>query len=382
MAAQSTPATRMQVPLLDLKAQYSRLREQIIPRVVDVLDSQFLVNGPAVRELEAQVAAASGCVEGVGTSSGTDALLLALMAMGIGQGDEVITTPYTFFATAGSIWRVGARPVFVDIDPVTFNLDASAVEAAVTDRTRAIMPVHLFGQMADMNTIMDVARRRDLKVIEDAAQAITAEFQGQRAGAMGTAGCFSFYPSKNLAGAGDGGMVVTQDADLAEHMRTLRNHGDSGQPRYFHREVGGNFRLDTLQAVYLQVKLGHLGEWNAARRENAALYDRLLADVDEVVVPAILDGNVSTFNQYVIRVPRRDELQAFLGEQGVGSAVYYPLGLHQQECFQELGYAAGDFPETERATRESLALPIFPELTEEQIGYVAEQIKAFFDRSS
>ncbi|MDH3583534.1 MAG: DegT/DnrJ/EryC1/StrS family aminotransferase [Phycisphaerae bacterium] len=372
----------MQVPLLDLKAQYSRLREQIIPRVVDVLDSQFLVNGPAVRELEAQVAAASGCVEGVGTSSGTDALLLALMAMGIGQGDEVITTPYTFFATAGSIWRVGARPVFVDIDPVTFNLDASAVEAAVTDRTRAIMPVHLFGQMADMNTIMDVARRRDLKVIEDAAQAITAEFQGQRAGAMGTAGCFSFYPSKNLAGAGDGGMVVTQDADLAEHMRTLRNHGDSGQPRYFHREVGGNFRLDTLQAVYLQVKLGHLGEWNAARRENAALYDRLLADVDEVVVPAILDGNVSTFNQYVIRVPRRDELQAFLGEQGVGSAVYYPLGLHQQECFQELGYAAGDFPETERATRESLALPIFPELTEEQIGYVAEQIKAFFDRSS
>ena len=365
----------MEVPLLDLKAQYATIREEIRAALDPVLESQYFINGPAVKELEAAVAEYSECAAAVGVSSGTDALLCALMSLGIGTGDEVITTPYTFFATVGSIWRVGARPVFVDIEPDTFNIDAAKIAAAVTERTRAIMPVQLFGQMAEMDAIMETARARDLHVIEDAAQAIGATCKGRKAGAIGTVGCFSFFPSKNLGGLGDGGMIVTQDEQLADRMRIGRDHGQD--PRYYHRWVGGNFRLDTIQAAGLLVKLKHLDEWSSKRRANAERYNELLADCDAVVTPTVRECNVSIYNQYVIRVPRRDELQAFLRESGIGTAVYYPLGLHQQECFQELGHRTGDFPESERAAAETLALPVYPELADEQIRYVAATIGEF-----
>jgi dTDP-4-amino-4,6-dideoxygalactose transaminase len=364
------------VPLLDLKAQYATIREEMQAAILAVMESQQFIGGPAVKELEGLVAAYSGCRAAVGVSSGTDALLASLMALGIGPGDEVITTPYTFFATAGSIWRTGARPVFVDIEPDTFNIDPSRIEAAITDRTRAIMPVHLFGQVAEMEPIMSIAERRGLHVIEDAAQAIGAQYRGRRAGSIGTLGCFSFFPSKNLGGLGDGGMVVTQDPDLGERLAITRNHGS--KPKYYHGFVGGNFRLDTIQAAGLIVKLRHLDGWSARRRENAARYDALLAGCPQVVTPRVRPYNTSIFNQYVVRVPRRDELQAYLKEQGIGTEVYYPLSLHQQQCFAELGYREGDFPESERAAAESLALPIYPELTEEQLAYVAERIGAFY----
>ena len=365
----------MNVPLLDLKAQYATIREQTIQAVQAVLDSQQFILGPDVKALESAVASYCGCRAAVGMSSGTDALLAALMTLGIGSGDEVITTPYTFFATAGCIWRVGARPVFVDIRPDTFNIDPSRIEAAVTGRTRAIMPVHLFGQTADMDPILDVAKRHNLHVIEDAAQAIGARYKGRPAGSMGTIGCLSFFPSKNLGGLGDGGMVTTQDDGLAEKLRLCRNHG--AQQRYFHLWVGGNFRLDTLQAAGLLVKLPHLDGWSAKRRWNAALYDSLLGACDKVVRPTVLGENESIFNQYVIRVPKRDELAAHLTSKSIGNAIYYPLSLHQQECFSSLGYKQGDFPESEKAAATSLALPIYPELTQEQIRYVAETIVGF-----
>lgn len=366
----------MNVPLLDLKAQYAAIKDEMLAAISAVMDSQYFINGPAVGELEKQVAAYSGCNFGVGVSSGTDALLCSLMALGIGQGDEVITTPYTFFATAGSIWRTGARPVFVDIDPATFNIDARLVARAVTVRTKAIMPVHLFGQLAEMEPIMDIARRHKLMVIEDAAQAIGASRNGRKAGAFGDVGCFSFFPSKNLGGLGDGGMIVTQDAALAERLAIFRNHGS--KPKYYHKWVGGNFRLDTIQAAGLIVKLKHLDDWSARRRANAARYDELLAGVPDVVTPKVAPGNVSIFNQYVIRVPKRDELQAFLKQQSIGTEIYYPVSMHEQECFRPLGYARGDFPESERAAAETLALPIYPELTDEQIAYVAGKIRQFF----
>lgn len=369
------PVRLMRVPLLDLESQYRELREGTEQAVREVLDSQQFINGPAVTALEGQLAAYCGARHAVGMSSGTDALLCALMALGVGPGDEVITTPYTFFATAGSIWRVGARPVFVDIDPRTFNLDPDRVAEAVTPRTRALMPVHLFGQMAEMEPLIELAEERDLLVIEDAAQAIGASRHGRRAGSLGTVGCLSFFPSKNLGGAGDAGMAVTDDPELAERLRVLRNHGS--KPKYFHRWVGGNFRLDTLQAAYLLVKLPHLGGWSESRRRNAALYDHLLSDIPEVVPPNVAPENVSIFNQYVVRVPRRDALRAYLAERGVGTAVYYPRPLHEQECFAELGHARGDFPEAERAADETLALPIYPELTREQIEYVASAIGEF-----
>lgn len=365
----------MNVPLLDLKAQYATIREQTIQAVQAVLDSQQFILGPDVKALESAVAAYCNCKAAVGMSSGTDALLAALMTLDIGPGDEVITTPYTFFATAGSIWRVGARPVFVDIRPDTFNMDPSKIEAAVTGRTKAIMPVHLFGQTAEMDSILDIARRHNLHVIEDAAQAIGARYKGRPAGSMGTIGCFSFFPSKNLGGLGDGGMVTTQDEALAEKLRLCRNHG--AQQRYFHLWVGGNFRLDSIQAAGLMVKLPHLEGWSAKRRRNAALYDSLLGGCDKVVRPTVLTENESIFNQYVIRVPRRDELAAHLTGKGIGNAIYYPLSLHQQECFSSLGYKQGDFPESEAAAASSLALPIYPELTQEQIEYVARAIVEF-----
>lgn len=365
----------MNVPLLDLKAQYATIRDEVMPAVEAVMESQYFINGPAVKELEGLVAEYSGCAEAVGVSSGTDALLCSLMSLGVGAGDEVITTPYTFFATAGCVWRVGAKPVFVDIDPETFNLDAAKVAAAVTDKTKAIVPVHLFGQVADMDAIMAVAKEHDLLVVEDGAQAIGAMYKGRQAGSMGTVGCFSFFPSKNLGGAGDGGMIVTNDADAAERLRIFRNHGS--KPKYYHRWVGGNFRLDTLQAAVLVVKLRHLEGWSEKRRANAARYDELFAGFEPVVCPVVREGNVSVINQYVIRAPKRDELQAHLKEQGIGTAIYYPLGLHEQECFAALGYGKGDFPETERAAAETLALPIYPELADEQLIYVADTVKGF-----
>jgi dTDP-4-amino-4,6-dideoxygalactose transaminase len=365
----------MKVPLLDLKAQYATMRDEMLAAVTAVLDSQQFINGPAVKDLEAQIAAYSGCRRAVGMSSGTDALLCALMTLGIGPGDEVITTPYSFFATAGCIARTGARPVFVDIDPATFNVDAGLIKAAVTDKTRAIMPVHLFGQMADMDRVMAVADQRGLFVIEDAAQAIGATWRGRSAGSIGTVGCFSFFPSKNLGGLGDGGMIVTQNLELADKLEVFRNHGS--KPKYYHHHLGGNFRLDTTQAAGLLVKLRHLEGWSAKRRQNAALYDGHFADLAAVRRPTIHPGAISIYNQYVIRVERRDALQAFLKEKGVGTEVYYPVSLHEQECFKSLGYRRGAFPASEEAARTSLALPVYPELTEEQVAYVVAQVREF-----
>lgn len=373
----SPPVIR--VPLLDLRAQYAALRDQIMPSIAEVMESQAFVNGPAVGELEKQIADYCQTPYAIGVSSGTDALLAALMALGVGAGDHVITTPYTFFATAGVIWRMGAKPVFVDIEPDTFNIDVAKIEAAITPATRAILPVHLFGQMADMDAIRDIAQRHNLLVIEDAAQAIGATQHGRKAGSLGAVGCFSFYPTKNLGGAGDGGIITTSDESLAQRLRGLRNHG--AHQTYRHQEVGGNFRLDTLQAAYLLHKLPHLDDWSAKRREHAALYDQLLADVEPVTTPRVLESNGCIFNQYVIRGPRRDALRAFLQEHGVGSAIYYPLPLHLQDCFQGLGYAVGDLPESERAAEQSLALPIYPELSEEQIRYVADQIRTFYENA-
>ncbi|MCG3178485.1 MAG: dTDP-3-amino-3,4,6-trideoxy-alpha-D-glucose transaminase [Phycisphaerae bacterium] len=366
----------IKVPLLDLKAQYQTLKAEMMAAVEAVMDSQMFIGGPAIKELERQVAAYSGAAGGVGVSSGTDALLCSLMALGVGPGDEVITTPFTFFATVGSIWRVGAKPVLVDIQPDTFNIDSARVADAVTSRTRAIMPVHLFGQVADMGPILEVARRHKLAVIEDAAQAIGAEQGGVRAGAFGTAGCFSFFPSKNLGGLGDGGMIVSNDAELLDRLAMFRNHGMN--PKYYHAYVGGNFRLDTLQAAGLLVKLKHLDKWSADRRANAARYDALLAGCDAATRPVVRPGNVSIYNQYVIRVPRRNELKDFLAGRGIGTEIYYPVTMHEQACFASLKLPRGSFPQAERAADEVLALPIYPELTAEQIEHVAASIRAFF----
>ena len=365
----------MDVPLLDLRAQFATIRSEVMRAIEAVMESQRFINGPEVQELEERIAAYCGCEVAVGVSSGTDALLVSLMSLGIGPGDEVITTPYTFFATAGSIWRVGARPVFVDIEPDTYNIDAHRIEAAVTEKTRAIMPVHLFGQMADMDAMLEVASRHGLAVIEDAAQSIGATCNGRQAGSLGTIGCFSFFPSKNLGALGDGGMVVTRDAALGEKLRQCRSHGSS--PKYYHSWVGGNFRLDTIQAAALIVKLRHLEAWHSARRANAARYDELFADVSEIVTPSVRRDRCSVFNQYVIRVPRAADCREFLKQKGIGCEVYYPLSLHEQECFAPLGYRKGDFPESEKAATQTIALPIYPELTEQQIEYVATKLKEF-----
>jgi dTDP-4-amino-4,6-dideoxygalactose transaminase len=383
----------VKVPLLDLQAQHAGIRDEVARAVERVFESQRFILGPEVEELERRVAEYSGVAHGVGVSSGTDALLVALMAEGIGPGDEVVVPTYSFFATAGVVSRLGARPVLVDVQPSTFDLDPAAVEAAVTERTRAVVVVHLYGQMAEMDPILDLASRRGLVVVEDAAQAIGAEERGRRAGSLGHYGCFSFFPSKNLGGAGDGGMVVTGDAERAERLKVLRVHG--GKPKYHHGVVGGNFRLDALQAAVLNVKLGHLDAWTGGRQANAELYRRRfresglarelppfpggLGDGEGgIVLPRERPDVRHIYNQFVVRARRRDELRAFLAERGVGTEVYYPVPFHLQGCFADLGYAAGDFPAAECAAVQSLALPIYPELTEEQIGYVVESVGAFF----
>jgi len=369
----------MNVPLLDLKAQYRGIKGEIDAAVAEVFESQYFILGPTVEKCEQAIASYCGCAHAVGVSSGTDALLIALMAEGIGPGDEVITTPYSFFATAGSIVRAGARPVFADIDPVTFNINPELIEAAVTPDTKAIIPVHLYGQMADMGPIMQVAEKHHLIVIEDAAQAIGTEDKGRRAGSMGACGCFSFFPSKNLGGAGDGGAVITSDEGCAKKLRMLRNHG--AEPKYYHSLIGGNFRLDALQAAVVDVKLRHLDDWTAARQANAGRYDRLFKEKgivgeEGVVLPEVVTDR-HIFNQYVIRVRRRDELREFLKQRDIGHEVYYPVPLHLQECFARLGYGEGDFPESERAALESIALPVYPELSDEQASYVVGSIAEF-----
>ncbi|MBU2495912.1 MAG: DegT/DnrJ/EryC1/StrS family aminotransferase [Candidatus Omnitrophota bacterium] len=370
----------MQVPLLDLKAQYQTIKPEIDAAIQQVVESQYFIMGPAVAELETRVAQYCGCAHGIGISSGTDALLIALMALGIGANDEVIVPTYTFFATAGSVSRLSAKPVFVDMEPDTYNLNPGAIERSITARTKAIIPVHLFGQCADMDPIRSIARKHNLNVIEDAAQAIGAEYQGKKAGSMGNAGCFSFFPSKNLGGFGDGGMVLTNNADLAEKIRVLRSHGS--KPKYHHKIVGGNFRLDTLQAAVLLVKLKYLDSWTAARQKNAKDYDALFQDAgllpDRVRIPARKQTR-HIFNQYVIRVERRDALQTYLKEKEVGAEIYYPVPLHLQECFAALGYKEGDCPAAEEAAGASLALPIYPELTLEQKQYVVNCIRTFYE---
>jgi dTDP-4-amino-4,6-dideoxygalactose transaminase len=367
----------MQVPLLDLKAQYATIKTDVLAAVSEVLESQRCIGGPKVTELEERIAAASDCKFAIGVSSGTDALLNSLMSLDIGAGDEVITTPFTFFATVGCIVRAGARPVFVDIDPKTYNINPALVEQAVSEKTRAIIPVHLFGQMVDMDPIVDIAGKHNLAVIEDAAQSITSTYKGRKAGSMGTLGCFSFFPSKNLGGAGDGGMIVTNDEQLHDRIKIMRNHGSN--PKYYHRFVGGNFRLDPIQATVLLVKLEHLDEWSEARRRNAAFYNEKFADTI-VETPYVHPDCVSIYNQYVIRVPKRDQLVAHLREQGIGCEIYYPHPMHLQECFRDLGHKNGDFPQAEKASNEVLAIPVYPELTNAMKDYVAETIISFLGR--
>ena len=391
-------AAGMQVPLLDLKPQYAPLAAEIQAAIARVCDSQHFILGPAVKELEAGVAAYSQCSFGIGVSSGTDALLLALMALGIGAGDAVITSPFTFFATAGTISRAGARPLFCDIDPTNFNVSPAAVESFIAGqcerradglvhrasgaRVRALMPVHLYGQVSDMGALSVLAARYGLKMIEDAAQAIGAEdAAGKRAGSFGDIGCLSFFPTKNLGAFGDAGMCVTSDAALAEHMQILRVHG--GKPKYYHAFIGGNFRIDELQAAVLNIKLKHLDAWSVGRQRNAAYYDRAFARAnvaDAVKTPRVTAGVRHIYNQYVIRARERDALRAHLSAAGVGTEIYYPVPLHLQQCFTSLGYRKGDFPESERAAAETLALPIYPELTETQLQYVVDTIAGYYHR--
>jgi len=413
----------MKVPLLDLKAQYQSIKDEIKDAMEEVLESQHFILGPRVEELEEAVASYCGCQYGVGVSSGTDGLLIALMAKNIGTGHGVITVPYTFFSTAGCVYRLGARPFFVDIDPLTYSMDPDAIKTfievecnfdssagALVHKTsgtkiRAIIPVHLYGQCADMDGIMELANEYHLVVIEDGAQAMGAEYPSanngtMRAGSIGHFGCFSFFPSKNLGGFGDGGMVTTSDKEMAEKLKILRAHGS--KPKYYHHLVGGNFRLDALQAAVLSVKLKYLDTWTTERRQNAAYYNSLfqqsgLVDKGLVTPPQavwenIFSKNLSNpkfeirnpkltghiYNQYVIRAKDRDELRTYLSEHGIGTEIYYPLPLHQQECFVGLGYKAGDFPESEKAAAETLALPIYPELELAQMEYVVDRVNSFY----
>ena len=374
----------MSIPFLDLRAQHAEIRTEIEAAVSAVFEEQRFIGGPEVEACEREIAAHVGVDHGVGVSSGTDALIVALRALGVEPGDEIVTTPYTFFATGGSIHRVGARPVFVDIDPGSYNLDVAQLPDAVGDRTRGIVPVHLFGRLAEMGPVLELARARGLFVLEDACQAIGARAGGFVAGAAGAAGCFSFFPSKNLGGAGDGGMATTADGALADRMRRIRNHGSEGG--YRHQEVGGNFRLDALQAAVVRVKLRHLDRWTDGRRANAGRYDRLFREAGLAPEPVVLptrgpDGaegeDRHVFNQYVIRVPRRDELRAHLDAEGIPSQVYYPLPLHLQPCFADLGYREGQLPESERASRETVALPVYPQLSDEQAERIVDAIRRF-----
>ncbi len=387
--------TQIKVPLLDLKKQYRRIRGEVQRGIRKVLESQELILGPEVKRFEEEAAAFCRVPHAVGVASGTDALLISLMALNVGSGDRVVTSPYTFFATGGCISRLGGIPVFVDIEPRTCNLDPNRLEDTMkrlsgkNKRPKVLMPVHLYGQMADMSALMPIAKRHGMRVIEDAAQAIGARETSSRphqagkegiAGAVGDLGCFSFYPTKNLGGVGEGGMVITGDAALAEKIRILRNHGMN--PRYYHRMIGINSRLDALQAAVLRIKLRHLERWTEERRENATRYRALFAETGlrppQVTLPEERKGVYHIYNQFVIRVEDRDALRDHLSRKGVGTEIYYPVPLHLQECYRDLGYREGDFPESEQAARETLALPIFPELTAGQQRYVVKSIKEFF----
>jgi len=373
-----TVRTAEAIPLLDLKAQYATIRDEIRTAMDRVIESQHFILGPEVEAFEHEIAAYCRCAHGIGVSSGSDALVVALMAADVGPGDEVVTSAYSFFASAGAIARLGARPVFVDIDRRDYNIDAAKVAAAVTERTKAILPVHLYGQTADLEPLMTLARARKLVVVEDAAQAIGADYRGRRAGSFGEFGCFSFFPSKNLGAFGDGGLVTTNDPKIAERLRLLRGHG--ARPKYHSREIGGNFRLDALQAAVLRVKLAHLDAWTEGRRRNAARYRSLFATAVStsgpraVTTPLDIPERRHIYNQFIVRTSDRDGLRAHLSASGVGTEIYYPLPLPLMDAFSYLGHREGEFPESEGAARETLALPIYAELTEDQQQRVVEVI--------
>jgi dTDP-4-amino-4,6-dideoxygalactose transaminase len=372
----------MHVPLLDLKAQFRDIRKEVMAAIEAVCDEQGFILGPRVAELEQALARYVGTSHAVGVTSGSDALLLSLMAVGVRAGDEVITVPFTFFATAGAISRLGAKPVFVDIELDTFNMDPARLEQAITSRTKAIIPVHLYGQCAEMEAINEIARRKQVAVIEDACQAIGANRNGTRAGAWGDTGCFSFFPSKNLGAFGDGGLVTTNDAKLGDRLAMLRVHGS--RVRYVHEQVGINGRLDALQAAILTVKLQHLDRWTQGRRRNATRYERLFEEAklaDRVVLPKTRPGNYHVFNQFTIRAHKRDDLRTYLKEKDIGTEIYYPVPMHVQECYRELGYRKGAFPVSERAATEALSLPVYAELTDAQLAYVVETIRDFYRRN-
>lgn len=371
----------MNVPLLDLKAQYRSIKDEIKQAIDEVLEEQRFILGKHVALLEEKIANYCNCNYAVGVSSCTDALLVSLMAIDINPGDEIITTPYTFFATVGSIVRLKARPVFVDIDIETYNLNHEQIEEKITSKTKAIIPVHLFGQCCEMDFIKNLAKKYNLKIIEDAAQALGAMYKDKKAGSIGDLGCFSFFPSKNLGGYGDGGIVVTNDDFLYKKIKMLRVHGT--EKKYYHKLIGGNFRLDELQAAILLVKLKYLDDWNKRRAECAKRYNQLFSEaglLDKVILPKIKQTN-HVFHQYVIRVKERDKLLEYLKEKGIGCAIYYPLPMHLQECFSYLNYKKGDFPNAEKAAKETLAIPMYPELTLQQQMYVVEKIKEFFNKS-
>jgi len=370
----------MNVPMLDLVAQYQAIKDEVVPAMMKVIESQQFIMGPSIPQLETEVAKLSHAKHGIGCASGTDALLLPLKALNLKPGDEVITTPFTFFATAGTIHNAGGIPVFVDIQPDTFNIDPAAVKRAITPRTRAIVPVHLYGQMADMLELMAIAKSRGLKLIEDAAQAIGArrkiDGEWRVAGELGWVTGYSFFPSKNLGAWGDGGMMVTSDDAAADRLKKLRLHG--GAKQYHHDEVGTNSRLDTLQAAVLLAKLPHLTQWSASRREHAAYYTKAFAEIPQVKPPAVDPANEHIFHQYTLRAERRDALQAHLKKEGIGHAIYYPVPLHRQPCFADLGYKDGSLPQAEQASREVISLPIYPELTRAQLDRVIDAIRGFY----
>ena len=389
----------MKVPLLDLKAQYSQIKKELDEALIRVAESQYFILGPEVEKLEKTMNEYIGCTSSIGVSSGTDALLVALMAIDIQPGDEVILPTYSFFATAGVVSRLNAKPVFCDVDPVTFNIDPSKIEELVTERTKAITPVHLYGQSADMNPIMEIAKKHNLVVIEDAAQSIGTQYKdGRTTGTIGEIGCFSFFPSKNLGGFGDGGLVTAMDAELGEKIRILRVHG--GKPKYYHRIIGGNFRLDAIQAAVINVKFPHLDSWSKQRQSNADLYTSLFVDkglasgegvvefseTEKVLIPKAVYRSADIpryhiYNQYVIRVEDRDGLREHLKQKEIGTEIYYPVPFHLQDCFAYIGNKKGDFPVAEFCAEKSLALPIYPELTNEQIEYTVDSIKEFLDKS-
>ncbi len=371
----------IKVPLLDIPLSYQEILADVEKNISEIIQSGWFILGPVVAELEQQIADYCGAKYAVGVSSGTDALLISLMAAGVGEGDEVITTPFTFFATAGSISRLGAKPVFVDIEPETFNIDPNQIESKITNNTRAILPVHLYGQCAEMDSILKLAKKNNLTVIEDAAQAIGSEYKGRRAGSMGDYGCFSFFPTKNLGGFGDGGMVTMNSEELYEQVKILRVHGS--EPKYYHKVIGGNFRIDAIQAAVVLAKLKYLDRWTEKRRSNAETYARLFKEsgLTEQLTPPAEAVPRHVYNQYVVRVKeKRDELRKYLGENNVATEVYYPLPLHLQDCFASLSHKKGDFPESEKAAEETIALPVFPELTDEQLSYAVEKVAQFLDK--